>query len=185
MTDISATRRRKAPKKMEPTVSIDAQSEQSVVPYDENLLERARTQWQFGDWESLTRIEREGLQHHPDRAKLALLAASGWLQTGNDSEAKQYLRLARDWGISKRLVTQILVSGVHNSLGRAAAIVGQQLRALQHFEAAIGIGTPGSDRRLLTQARINEQFVQLGLTAGQPSQVLGAATSEKASTATC
>ncbi len=20
------------------------------VPYDENLLERARTQWQFGDW---------------------------------------------------------------------------------------------------------------------------------------
>ena len=28
------------------------------VPYDENLLERARTQWQFGDWESLARIDR-------------------------------------------------------------------------------------------------------------------------------
>ncbi|MBC7488803.1 MAG: hypothetical protein H7240_00945, partial [Glaciimonas sp.] len=26
---------------------------QTVVPYDENLLELSRTQWQFGDWASL------------------------------------------------------------------------------------------------------------------------------------
>ncbi len=44
------------------------------VPYDENLLERARTQWQFGDWASLMKLERDTLQHHPDRAKLALLS---------------------------------------------------------------------------------------------------------------
>lgn len=134
-----------------------------LVHYDENLLERARTQWQFGDWQTLAQIARDTLQHHPDRAKLALLAAAGRLQTGQDAEARQYIRLAQDWGVGKKLITQILIAGVHNSLGRAAAIGNQQHRALQHFESAIATGTPGSDRRLLTQARINEQHAQLGL----------------------
>lgn len=47
-----------------------------LVPYDEKLLKRSRTQWKFGDWASLAALNRETLQHHPDRAKLALLAAA-------------------------------------------------------------------------------------------------------------
>ena len=47
---------------------IDHEDVQNVVPYDETLLERSRTQWQFGDWESLTLLARDTLQHHPDRA---------------------------------------------------------------------------------------------------------------------
>lgn len=128
-------------------------SAQIVMPYDENLLERARTQWQFGDWQSLTKLNRDTLQHHPDRAKLALLAAAGRLQTGQDAEAKAFIRLAQDWGVSKKLISQILIAGVHNSIGRAATICNQQQRALKHFEIAIEIGSPSSDTRLLTQAR--------------------------------
>jgi cephalosporin hydroxylase len=142
---------------------VEAQPDQTVVPYDENLLERARTQWQFGDWESLTKIERDNLQHHPDRAKLALLAAAGYLQTDNAGAAKQFIRLAQEWGCSKKLVSQILIAGVHNSLGRAAAIAGQQPRAFKHFESAIQTGTPGNDVRLLTQARAGEQLGQIDL----------------------
>jgi hypothetical protein len=134
-----------------------------VVPYDENLLERARTQWQFGDWESLSRIDREALGHHPERAKLALLAAAGCLQINAAAPARQFIRLAQEWGCSRRLVSQILVAGVHNSLGRVAAIAGDQLRALKHFEQAIGIGTPGAESRLLVQARASEQLAQLGI----------------------
>lgn len=145
-----------------------------AVPYDENLLERARTQWQFGDWQSLARLERDTLQHHPERARLALLAAAGHLQTDNPAAARQFIRLARDWGCSKKLLTQVLVAGVHNSLGRAAAIVGQEPRARQHFETAIVIGTPGSDARLLTRARIDEQHAQLGLAAAQGFARVGA-----------
>ena len=143
----------------------DHENVQDVVPYDENLLERSRTQWQFGDWASLVALERDTLQHHPDRAKLALLAATGHSATGNAMEARQYTRLALHWGVSKKLLTRILAAGVHNSLGRAAAIAGEQPRALQHFEAAIQTGSPESDRRLLTQARVNEQLGQLGLLA--------------------
>lgn len=154
---------RRKPPTEQTTVIIEAQPAQTLVPYDENLLERALTQWQFGDWQSLAQLDRDTLQHHPDRVKLALLAAAGRLQTGNDAEARQFIRLSKDWGVSKKLVSQILIAGVHNSLGRAAAICNQQNRALQHFGSAIGIGSPGSDYRLLTQARINEQFTQLGL----------------------
>jgi hypothetical protein len=132
-----------------------------VVPYDENLLERSRTQWQFGDWDSLTQLERDTLQHHPDRAKLALLAAAGHLQQGNSTEARQFTRLAQEWGCSKKLISQILISGVHNSLGRTAAICHQQGRAIHHFEKSITVGTPGSDNKLLTQARSKEQLNQI------------------------
>jgi Flp pilus assembly protein TadD len=135
-----------------------------LVPYDENLLEHARTQWQFGDWESLIKIERETLQHHPDRAKLALLAASGHLQQGDNNTARQFTRLAQDWGCSKKLLSQILIAGVHNSLGRASAINGDGQRALQHFESAIAAGSPAGEVRLLTKARLGEQLGQLGLT---------------------
>ncbi|ADH86530.1 hypothetical protein [Desulfurivibrio alkaliphilus] len=58
-----------------------------MVPYDETLLERSRTQWQFGDWQSLAQINRDRLQHHPDRAKPALPAAPGHLQCGTTAEA--------------------------------------------------------------------------------------------------
>jgi len=149
-----------------------------AVPYDENLLERARTQWQFGDWESLAKIDRDTLQHHPDRAKLALLAAAGKLQTDNNNDAKQFIRLAQDWGINKKLISQILTAGVHNSLGRVAALGNQQQRALQHFESAITIGTPGSDAKLLTQARTGEQLNQLGLQA--PNSLLAQSTEKPA-----
>lgn len=145
-----------------------------VVPYDENLLERARMQWQFGDWPSLAQLNRDTLQHHPDRAKLALLAAAGRIQTGQEAEAKAYIRLAQDWGASKKLISQILIAGVHNSIGRAAAIGNQQHRALQHFENAIAIGTPGADAKLFTQARTGEQLSQLGLATRGGYEKVGA-----------
>jgi len=152
--------------------TLDATSH--LVPFDENLLERSRTQWQFGDWASLAALDRDTLQHHPDRAKLALLAASGHAQQGQGEQARRFTRLAQDWGCSKKLISQVLISGVHNTLGRAATIGGQHHRALQHFENAITIGTSGSDARLLTRARAGEQLGQLGLSTRGDFEKVGA-----------
>lgn len=135
----------------------------SMVPYDENLLERARNQWQFGDWQSLSQLSRESLQHHPDRAKLILMAAAGNLQMGNSTAARQFIRQAQNWGVCSRLINQILIAGVHNSLGRAAILSQQHRSALHHFERAVAIGTPGADEKLLSQARMHEQICQLGV----------------------
>jgi FkbM family methyltransferase len=146
-------------------------SESQLCPYDENLLERSRNQWQFGDWESLAQLNRGTLQHHPDRAKLALLAAAGHLQQGDTSAARQFTRLAQDWGCNKKLISQILIAGVYNTLGKAAAINGLEQRALGHFAASVATGTPGGDVRLLTQARISEQLAQARTTQNRLLQV--------------
>lgn len=142
----------------------EALLEVSVVPFDENLLERSRTQWQFGDWQSLALLKRATLQHHPDRAKLALLAAAGHMQCGSVDQARGYVRLAKEWGCDKKLVRRILIAGVHNSLGRMAALAGEETRAMEHFEHSIELGARGNDTRLLREARIMHQYGQMGLT---------------------
>lgn len=106
-----------------------------------SLLGQANTQWRTGDWHSLAKLQRDTLQHHPDRAQLALLAAAAWLQIGNDAEARPFIHLAQDWGASKKRMGQILIAGVHNSLGRASALNNQAPRARQHFEKAADHGT--------------------------------------------
>lgn len=138
---------------------------ETIIPYDQSLLERAKTQWLFGDWQSLAAIDHYGLEHHTDRAKLALLAAAGRAQLGNTTEARRLFQLAEEWGCSKRLISQILIAGVHNSLGRAAASIGQEARAFDHFKNSVTIGTSGCDARLLTGARVNHQLAQLELTS--------------------
>jgi hypothetical protein len=142
---------------------------QQAIPFDEGLLERARMQWQFGDWSSLASLSRETLQHHPDRAKLALLAAAGHQQTGDSSAARALVRLAQDWGCNRHLIAQVLLAGVHNTLAGAAALGGQGQRALGHFQASIATGMPGADVSLATQGRIAYQWQSMQLPGSQPA----------------
>ncbi|MCQ4253824.1 class I SAM-dependent methyltransferase [Stutzerimonas stutzeri] len=150
--------------------SASEENHSHPVAYDENLLERSRTQWQFGDWASLAKLGRSTLQHHPDRAKLAMLAAAGHQQLGNLPAVRQFTQLALEWGCGKKLASQLLIAGVHNTLGRAAGLDHGQERALQHFERAISVAMPGADQRLLARARAGEELAQLGLPA--PLEVL-------------
>lgn len=129
-----------------------------AFPYDVNLLKRTYTQWQFGDWGSLIKLNLEAIENHPDRARLALFVSAGYLQTDCVQEGKKFLELAHQWGINKKFACQILAAGLHNNLGRVAAIFGNKNVALKHFESAIEIGGPGDDVRLLAQARMAEQL---------------------------
>jgi SAM-dependent methyltransferase len=130
--------------------------------YDEYLLDRARTQWQFGDWESLVKLQRDSLEQHPERAKLALLAAAGHQQVGDMNAARDFVQLARDWGCDKQLISRVLVAGVYNTLGKAAALGGKSDKALGLFEEGVKVGMPGGEGRLLIDARTKVQLAQLG-----------------------
>lgn len=136
-------------------------SDSEIVAYDENLLESARTQWQFGDWEKLASLVVEIIQHHPERAKLALLGAAGHFQRGDKNEAYRLIRLAQDWGCSRKAIAQILISGVHNSLARVAAGMDQQLRASEHFQHAVKLGGVPGDSDLLAEVRIARQLAEM------------------------
>lgn len=145
------------------TSSLDSTTQRHCVPYDENLLERSRTQWQFGDWEGLASIKRESLQHHPDRAKLALLVASGHAQMGNMDTARQFTQLAKDWGCAKTLISQVLIAGVQNCLGRCYLLLKQDQKTLVHFEKSIDLVAPKGNKKLFIEARAVHEAAHLGL----------------------
>ncbi|MBC8729037.1 FkbM family methyltransferase [Paraburkholderia sp. UCT2] len=141
----------------------ELRSEQLVPPYDKHLLQRAQTQWQFGDWNSLAMLDCAMLQDHPDRAALAVFAAAGRLQSGLSDDARHYIRLALDWGTSRALVSKILISAIHNTLGRIAVAERQSSRAQFHFENSISTGASECDTRLIIQARTDAQTRQIEL----------------------
>src|SRR5690606_36036717 len=143
----------------------DVVAAQSVVPYDESLLERARTQWQLGDWESLASLDRDALQHHPDRVKLALLAAAGSLQLDRHSEAKRWLQLNQDWGGDRKLLARILIAGLHACLGRFHLAKGDDTRGVNHFEEAVRIVCRDVDAKLFGEARAVREAARVGLLA--------------------
>ena len=114
-----------------------------VIPYDRHLLDHARTQWQFGDWESLAGIAPQSFEHHAERAQLALLVAAGHAQHGHSEQARALIRQALAWGADREQAARLLISGVHNSLGRACAIQEHDAKALSHFDASLRVGQPG------------------------------------------
>lgn len=120
------------------------------------ILEWVENQWSWGDWQSLNRLSLDLFQNHPQRAKLALLAAASQFQTGNKDEARQLVRLAQAWGAGRELIGQILTASVHESLGRAAAFDNQPERALQHFQRALARSV--TDATLLARLRMQCLF---------------------------
>ncbi len=148
-----------------------ASEEFETLPHDIHLLERARTQWQFGEWRSLAALDEDALRHHPDRAKLALLAATGHAQRGQQEQARQLTRKAIEWGVDRDLVKRLLLSGMHNSLARAAALAGQDERVKRHFEDALNVGLPGTAAPMAVRARAENELTQIGLEQALPQLV--------------
>ncbi|AGX88451.1 hypothetical protein [Candidatus Symbiobacter mobilis] len=143
-----------------------AEAPQALAVYDEALLECSRTQWQFGDWRSLSQLDRDAMEHHPERARLALLCAAGHAQCGHTDAMRDWVRQAQEWGCPRKLVAQVLISGVQNSLGRAAAVANQPERARLHFERSVRTGMPHSDTALLARARCWQQGGEVGAPFG-------------------
>lgn len=129
----------------------------------EKLLEQVISQWQCGEWQSLTELDLETLQRHPDRGRLILFVATARFQTGNEPEAKRLIRLVLGWGMDKNLVSRILVSGVHNSLACAHMTMNDDKCALNHFKDAIQIVLADAERLLAGQTRMVREAARLGL----------------------
>lgn len=126
--------------------------------YNPQALPIAREQWQRGDWVSLASLTLDDLQDHPDRAKLALLAAAGHLQMGCKELGADHLRQAKAWGCSQQLIRQVVIAGVHNSLGKAAAHAGMPERADLHFAASLRTVMPMGSSKQQVELRRESQM---------------------------
>src|SRR3546814_13045205 len=108
----------------------------------------------------MVKLERGTLEKHPDRAKLALLSASAHQQQNDHAAARRLVNLAKSWGCDKRMLAQLLVSGIHNTLGRDAALTHEGARALAHFRSAVEELSGAA--RLACQARSVRKVTRLG-----------------------
>ena len=157
-------RRKSGKRQSAPALSISApgtpatQIRQETLPSDHDLLERARAQWLCGDWESLSRIDVDSVQHHPDRANVILLAAVAQQRMGDAQKAATFARLAKEWGCNRSFMSRVLIGNAYETLGRASLAAGSMPRAQRHFVAALGLATPGTDSSLLAQSRMAVQL---------------------------
>lgn len=163
----SKKRPTKRASKSQNTPEMASSASVSTRTYDDaDHLERAAALWLHGDWENLIQINLDSVRHSAAKARLALLLASAHIQTGNPTAARKFVRLAFELGCDRNQVARILVSGVYNTIARAAALANQADNGLQHFENAIAVGLPGADVRLLAGTRSRHQLSELGLQPG-------------------
>lgn len=130
---------------------------------DHGGLSQAKAQWFFGDWQTLAALDVEALRNNAERDRFALLAASAHQQLGEHEQARNCIRLALEWGCPPRLVAQVLIAGVHNTLGRIGALTRNDARMARHFRDAVGVAGGPREAELLSHARSVREMAQLGL----------------------
>ncbi|KTG26525.1 hypothetical protein AWR38_16825 [Idiomarina sp. WRN-38] len=133
------------------------QKTHSVLGNQEQMqLSQAKTHWLFGEWQRLVEITPEEIEHHPERNRLALLVAAAYQQRSEHDEARIWAKQALAWDCPPRAVAQVLISGVHNTLGRIAHLSNNDHRAQQHFMSAINVVEP-QHADLMAHARFSKE----------------------------
>lgn len=137
-------------------------------------FERARAQWQLGDWDALVALDTGSIAVHPDRAKLALLVAVGHQHLGQLDAAARLGRAAIEWGCSKQLLGRVMLAGVYDALAVAACAEGDHARSSAHFATAALLG--GGDRQSAVSdgAKAVRELARAGLLP-QAASLLGLA----------
>lgn len=133
-----------------------------ITEQEGNSLSQAKAYWFFGEWQKLAELGRTDFQSHPDKGRMALLVASAHQQLGNHDAARSYGRMALSLGCEPRVVAQVLIAGVHNSLGKIAALRQDQPATDRHFSASIEVGGH-RDQALVAHARSVREMTRLGL----------------------
>jgi hypothetical protein len=160
LTEVTPRARAKRP--ASPGLAARTQPDITVVDSgDLVLLDQARMQWQFGDWETLAGLSSSAIEAHPARGQIALLVASADVQLGQVDRARARLRDAIAWGCSRQQVARVLIAGVYNRIGRACALLGHDDEHVeQQFRRAVqGVG---GDSRLAGRARASTELARLG-----------------------
>lgn len=143
-------------------------------------LSRAKGQWLVGDWASLAELSDDQIVVHPARDRVALLSACANLQLDRRHRAESLLRQALAWGCQPQLAARLLVSGIHNSLGRIAALRQDSAGIERHFGQALSL-TGDADAQPAAQTRAVREMSRLGLLPqaagllGQRAEALGSA----------
>lgn len=134
-----------------------------LVTHNQNeLLEKAKLHWFYGEWEQLTSYRQEDLENHADRAYLMLLIAAAHHQQGSFETAKLLGLQALKWGGEPKALAKIFIAGAYNTLGRIAALQSNESKMEQAFIESVNVGL-AKDIELIAHSRATREMAKLGL----------------------
>lgn len=134
-----------------------------VIFAQDSLLETCRTQWQYGEWDALLQLDEVDIEQDCERGKLAALLASVHGHAGNATKAKVFAARAAAWGCDRAILVRMMISAAQNTLGRAAAAIGEDDIAQARFREAIATVEPRADAELLGRTRQVRETARMGL----------------------
>lgn len=126
-----------------------------------SLSTESIVRWHIGDWEYLVELAAEDVAQHSDKCLIAMFKAAALFQQGLLDAARTWVNQAIGWGADSKMLARIMLSGAHNSLGRAALLAGREPQAQSHIKEAMRIGCIELDGHLLFPARLMQQKSQI------------------------
>jgi FkbM family methyltransferase len=84
------------------------------------------------------------------------------LQLGNEDIARNQASKAMSWGCPPDLAARVLISGVHNTLGKAFALRSKQGKSKDHFGQAV-VSNRRSEQYALAHSRTVKELASVGL----------------------
>ena len=102
-------------------------------------MQTAIRHFQVGDWESLAELEIAEIAQGRNRAALAVFAAAGVQQLGDINRLRELCSSALAWGAGKATLAQVLIQGIHNTLGKAAGLANEFQLAQEQFAHALPV----------------------------------------------
>lgn len=122
-------------------------------------IERARILWLLGDWKELLAEANDS----NDNIELKFYKVAALYQLGSITTAKEELLKLVLTEEQKLLLIKVLVSGAYNVVGRAYACNGNYEHAEVLCKNALIYTSMASSSDALLNARVSEQFAQLGI----------------------
>lgn len=113
--------------------------------------------WLLGDWASLCEINPDLLLNETDSDELKAILAVAHLQLGEYTQAREILSQTN----RHELIYDYLISGVHNSLGKARALQNMSKQAAEHFFNSISMNGEKEIYPAAEKARSCEQYSQI------------------------
>lgn len=157
-----SNRKDKAEKKLSNSEAEKSAPRPEINNQEKMQFSQAKVHWFFGEWQRLIEITPEEIEHHPERNRLALLVAAAYQQKNAHDDARIWANQALAWNCPPRAVAQVLISGVHHTLGRVAHLSGDDQNAQHHFLSAINVVEP-QNADLIAHARFSREKDRLAV----------------------
>lgn len=126
-------------------------------------IDQAKTFWQFGDWISLSRLKVDKTKSNREMGMLALLVGIAKLQLGDDTEGRDLIKLAKECGIEREVISRVLLGGLYLTLGRINIAKNKNDLGAKYFREAIKVAFPSLDNNKLGDTLACLESIRMGL----------------------